>query len=132
MVCYLCQICEKTIDDDKETDSVRYPGIKVDSKLNSNSHVNAIATKLNRANVRDFVNANILKSIYYALFESHTNYACIIWGQNISTINRLYILQKRHLELSISKSVMFTPLLCFITLKLLKLQTKSRLGTVSL
>ena len=44
--------------------------------------------------VRDFVNANILKSIYYALFESHINYACIIWGQTISTINRLYILQK--------------------------------------
>ena len=82
--------------------------------------------------VRDFVKENILKSIYYALFESHINYACIIWGQNISTINRLYILQKRHLELSVSKSVMLTPLLCFITLKLLKLQTKSRLGTVSL
>ena len=92
---------------------------------------------MNRANamlykVRDFMNANILKSIYYVLFESHINYACIIWGQNISTINPLYILQKRHLELSILKSVMLTPLLCFITLKLLKLQTKSRLGTVSL
>ena len=66
MVCYLCGICEKTIDDDKETDSVRYPGTKVDSKLNWNSHVNAIATKLNRANVRDFVNANI-------------NLLCVIW-----------------------------------------------------
>ena len=44
--------------------------------------------------VRDFVHENILKSIYYALFESHINYACIIWGQTISTINRLYILQK--------------------------------------
>ena len=47
--------------------------------------------------VRDFVNANILKSIYYALFESHANYACIIWTQNIGTINRLYILQKKAL-----------------------------------
>ena len=45
--------------------------------------------------VRDFVNTNILKSIYYALFESHINYAGIIWGQNISTINHLYILQKK-------------------------------------
>ena len=80
--------------------------------------------------VRDFVNANILKSIYYALFESHINYACIIWGQNISTINHLYILKKRDLKLSITKSIMLTPLLCFITLKLLKLQTKSRLRTV--
>ena len=83
---------------------MRYLGVKIDSKLNWNSHVNAIATKLNQANamlykVRDFVNANILKSIYYALFEWHINYACIIWGQNISTIHRLYILQKKALRI---------------------------------
>ena len=47
--------------------------------------------------VRDFVNANTLKLIYHALCESHINFACIIWGQNISTINRLYILQKKAL-----------------------------------
>ena len=46
--------------------------------------------------VRDFVNANILKSIYYALFESHI-YAYIIWGQNISTINHLCIPQNLHI-----------------------------------
>ena len=89
--------------------SVRYLGVKTDSKLNWKSHANAIATKLNRANamlykVRDFVNANILKSIYYALFESHINYVyinyvCFIWGQNISTITRLYILQKNALRI---------------------------------
>ena len=27
------------------------------------------------------------------------NYACIIWGQNISTINRVYILQKKALRI---------------------------------
>ena len=86
------------------TDSVRYIGVKTDGKLNWKSHVNTIAKKLNQANamlfkVRDFVNANILKSIYYALFESHINYACIIWGQNISTINHLYILQKKALRI---------------------------------
>ena len=85
-------------------DSVKYLGVKFDSKLNWKSHVSATATKLNRANailykVRDFVNANILKSIYYALFESHIKYACIIWGQNISTINRLNILQKKALRI---------------------------------
>ena len=49
--------------------------------------------------VRDFVNANILKSIYYALFGSHINYDSIICGQGISTINRLYILQKKTLRI---------------------------------
>ena len=47
------------------TDLVRYLGVKTDSKLNRKIHFDAIATKLNRANVmlfkvRDFVNANIL------------------------------------------------------------------------
>ena len=61
-------------------------------------------TATNRANamlykVRDFVNANILKSIYYALFESHIIYALIIWEQNISVINRCYILQKKALSI---------------------------------
>ena len=49
--------------------------------------------------VRDFVNAYILNSIHYALFESYINYACIMWGQNISTINRLYIFQKKALRI---------------------------------
>ena len=75
------------------TDSVKYLGVKNDIKLNWTRHVNATATKLNPANamlviVRHFVNANILKSIYYALFESHINYACIIcapsYGDKIS------------------------------------------------
>ena len=64
------------------TYSVKYLGIKIDSKLNWKSYVNATATKLNQANamlykVRYFVNANILKSIYYELFELHINYACL-------------------------------------------------------
>ena len=87
-----------------EKDYIQLIQVKIDSKLNRKSHVNAIAKKLNRANtmlykVRDFVDANILKSIYYELFESHINYACIIWGQNISTINHLYILQKKALRI---------------------------------
>ena len=31
--------------------------------------------------------------------KSHIHYACIIWGQNVSTINRLFILQKKALRL---------------------------------
>ena len=119
------------------TDSVKYLGVKTDSKLNLKNHVNATASKLNRTNampykVNDFVIANILKSIYYALFESHVNYPCIKWGQNISTINRLYILQKRVLKTINLKSVMLTSLLCFITIKLTKLLIKSRFRTAFL
>ena len=114
------------------TDSVRYIGVKIDSKLNWNSHVNTIATKLNRTNailykVRDFVNANILKSIYYALFESHINYASIIWGQNISTINRFYILQKKALRIINFKerNAHYSPLLHFS--KIIKVADKVKI-----
>ena len=54
------------------TDSVKYLGAKIDNdnKLNWKSQVNTTAKKLNQSNamlykVRDFVNANILKSIHY-------------------------------------------------------------------
>ena len=84
------------------TDSVKYLGVTTDRKLNWKSYFIAIATKLNRASgmlciVWDFISANILKPIYYALFELHINYACIIWGQTINTVNRFYILQKKAL-----------------------------------
>ena len=83
-----------------ETKSVRYLGIRIDSKLKWKAHVDDIVLKLTWANamlskVIDFVNAEIWKAIYHALFESHIHYACIIWGQNLCTINDLVILQKK-------------------------------------
>ena len=75
-----------------ETNSVKYLGIRIDYKLNWKAHINDIALKLITANamlykVRDFVGAGILKSICHTIFESHIHYACIIWGQNVCTIN---------------------------------------------
>ena len=47
-----------------------------------------------------FCQCNILiKSIYYALSESRINYPSMIFGQNISTINHLYTLQKKALKI---------------------------------
>ena len=62
-------------------------------------HINNIAVKLVRVNamlykIRDYVNQNALKSIYFALFESHMAYAPVIWGQNIFTIKIIFLLQK--------------------------------------
>ena len=71
--------------------------------------------------VRELINGNILKLIYYALFESHIKYVCIIWGQTISTTISTFS-RKKHSELSILESVILTPILYFITLKLSRLQ----------
>ena len=71
---------------------MKYLNIRIDNKLNWRAHIDDIVLKLIKASgmlyqVRDFVNTRILKAIYLVLYESHVHYACIIWGQNICTIN---------------------------------------------
>ena len=61
-----------------KTNSVKYLGIKTDSKHNWKSQIDDIALKLIRSNamlhmVKDYINVGISKAIYHALFESHIN-----------------------------------------------------------
>ena len=51
--------------------------------------MNTLKQKRNRANgilskLRYYISADRLKTIYYALFDSHMRYACQIWGQSHS------------------------------------------------
>ena len=83
------------------TKSVKYLGIKIDENLTWIDHINDIAIKLNRANamlfkVSEFVNTKILKSIYYVIFDCHSN---TVWGQNRNSMNRLIMLQKKALRI---------------------------------
>ena len=71
-------------------------------------HVTDIAIKLNRANallskIRNFVNVNTLKTIYYAIVGSHINYANVVWAQNFNAVNRVFIFQKKSLRIIIRK-----------------------------
>ena len=86
-----------------QTSSVKYLGIKIDQYLNWQDHINNIAIKLNKANVmlykvRQFVNQRTLISIYHTIFDSHLNYASIVWGQTKSSSNMVFIIQKRALR----------------------------------
>jgi len=85
--------------------SVRYLGITIDSHLNWSFHIKNLATKLSRSNgaiskLRHYVPQNILLSVYYSLFFSHTSYASQVWSQaqNIYT-NRILKLQKTAVRL---------------------------------
>ena len=74
------------------TDSVKYLGAKIDGNLSLKSHINYLSVKLSRANallskIRNFVNRCILRTIYFAIFESHLNYCCLVWSQNCDAIN---------------------------------------------
>ena len=86
------------------TASVKYLGVKIDQHLTWQHHINDLSVKLNRANallfkIRKFVDDKILRSIYFAIFESNLNYCSLVWAQNYNVINRLVILQKKAIRI---------------------------------
>ena len=67
--------------------SVKYLGVILDERLQWNFHINQFFLKFNEANTmlcktRHYVNKTSLRSIYYAIFQSHLSYVCTAWGQN--------------------------------------------------
>ena len=81
------------------TESVKYLGVKIDTNLSWQYHVNDLSIKLNRGNallfkMRKYVSLKILRSIYFAIFDSCLSYCCLVWAQHYSTIQRIIILQK--------------------------------------
>ena len=78
------------------SNSIKYLGKKIDRFLYWHDQGKSIAVKLNRASVlllkiRNYVNMKILRNIYFAIFDSHLSYSCIVWAQNINTVRRLII-----------------------------------------
>ena len=80
-----------------KTISLRYLGIKIDENLNCKTHIHDLTSKLNGANailakLRYFVNSEILRSTYFAIFHSHLNYVCIAWRfpqQKVSFLQKI-------------------------------------------
>ena len=73
------------------TESVKYLGVKIDINLSWEYHLNDLSIKLNRAHallfkMRKYVSLKILRSIYFAIFDSYLSYCCLVWVQNCSTI----------------------------------------------
>ena len=69
----------------------KYLGILLDEHLFFKDHINTLKQKLNRANVilaklRHHLPSDILKWVYYSLFDIHLRYACQVWAQSNSDI----------------------------------------------
>ena len=84
-----------------QTKYLRYLGIKIDENLNWKIHIDNLASKINIANavlakLRHFVNSEILRSTYLAIFHSHLNYVCIAWELTRFPQQKVSILQKKH------------------------------------
>ena len=82
------------------TERVKYLGVKIDTNLAWQHHVNDLSIKLNRANallfkIRKYDSLKLLRSIYFAICDSYLLYSCLVWAQNFSTIQRIVSLQKK-------------------------------------
>ena len=66
----------------------KYLGIVLDENLKFKRHMQLLKTKLNRANgllakIRHFISKNLLRTIYFAIFNSYLWYGCQIWDKKI-------------------------------------------------
>ena len=87
-----------------ETDSVKHLGIQIDKRLTWKQHINHVALKLNKANamlskLSHVLDIKTLRSVYYAIFESHLCYASLVSAQNNNSVKRLHLLHKKSLRL---------------------------------
>ena len=77
----------------------------LDEHLTFKEHINTLKQKLSRANgilakLRHYLSLDVLRTIYYALFDSHLRYACQVWGQaNTTLIDTLQKLQNKALRI---------------------------------
>ena len=65
----------------------KYLELIIDEFLNWKSHFNVLRTNLGRSTglvskIRYFVSVNLLRTIYFAIFNSYLHYGFQVWGQN--------------------------------------------------
>ena len=94
-----------------------------------------MTVKLNRANalllkIRNYVNMKTLRNIYYAIFDPHLTYSCMVWVQNINTDNILIILQKKVLCIMNFKDQLFHSSPLFSENNILKFTDKITLENI--
>ena len=86
------------------TESFKYLGVKTDTNFTWQHHVNDLSIKLNKANallfkIRKYVSPQILRSVYFVIFDSCLSYCCLVWAQNFRTIQPIVILQKKAIRI---------------------------------
>ena len=74
------------------TESVNYLGVKIDTNLTGQHHVNDRFIKVNRTNallfkIREYVSPKILISIYFAIFDSHLSHCCLACLRILAVLN---------------------------------------------
>ena len=84
-----------------QKDNVKYLGVLIDQHLRWNYHVSNISKKISRGvgiltKLRNFMDTDLLKTIYYCLVYSHLTYGIHAWGSAcITETAKLSVLLKK-------------------------------------
>ena len=117
------------------TKSVKYLGVRIDTNLTWQYHVNDLSIELYRANallfkMRKYVSLKMLRSIYFAIFDSYLSYCCVAWVRNFNTIQKILISQKKTVRIIDLQPRNFHTSPLFKQSSILKFQDKICLGNI--
>ena len=92
-----------------ETDLVKYLEIQSDKRLTLKQQINHVAFNLNKINamlskLRHVLDIKTLRSVSYAIFDSHLCYASLVWAQNTNSVKRLHLLRTKSLRVMFFQS----------------------------
>ena len=115
---------------------MKYLGIILDNLLSWKPHLEALSTKLRKANgiiskLRHVIPKAVLLQLYYSFFDSHLRYACQVWGQDTKCL-RIFKLQKQCMRLITFSRFNSPSSSLFSELKVLKFSDSIKLLNISL
>ena len=93
---------------------IKYLGLTLDEHLRWDAHTNEICNKLKCLfplyyNIRQYLNKDNIRNIYYTMIYSRINYGSIITGQTTNeNINKIQTLQNRLLKVLLYKSYYYS------------------------
>ena len=112
----------------KKTSQIKFLGIILDENLTWNSHINDLCSKLKRLfhifyNIRNFLNKDNIKTLYYALVYSRIKYGISVYGQACdSKLKRIQTLQNRLLKVLSGKNYRFSTDMLHTEFEILKIK----------
>ena len=92
---------ERVSNNNQNAKFYKYLGVLIDEYLNFNHHCEYVSKKLSRAlfclnRIKNTINRQALKTLYYALFQSHLLYCNIVFNcTSQSNLNKIITLQKK-------------------------------------
>lgn len=93
-----------------EHDKVKYLGVIIDRHMRWDQHTTLIVKKIRGVisklkYLKEFLDLSELKTIYYALIQSHINYGILAWGGvNNNYLHALNVIQKWSLKIILNKN----------------------------